>query len=153
MVSLRRTLAMAHWYASMSFIDARKCKCGVGGGEFAGISTQALPPLKSWRWPHVGWTTNPQLPLFHPPLQFYPFPFRPLFSSLEVWGKRAKLPMLPSRNDIQSQKLDGTEYSWSPLSAELEVTHRAGPSHRATAPMQIRVCSIDCRSLNTLSVA
>ena len=57
---------MAHWYVSTSFIDVCKCKYGVGE-EFAGISTQALPPLKSWRWPHVGWTTNPQLPLFHPP--------------------------------------------------------------------------------------
>jgi len=62
------------------------------------------------------------LPMFHPfpSILFFPSPLK---SSQEVWSA---FHIAQRRNDSQLLKLEGTKYSWSPLSPKLERTHPTG---------------------------
>ena len=90
------------------------------------------PPLKSWRGPA-------SLPLFLPYCSTHvlPIPFpTPLYfvSTLNLARRSGGKHCMPSRvqylvgkNNSQSQKLEGTKYTWSPISSKLEGTRPTGP--------------------------
>ena len=104
------------------------------------------PRLKSWRGPHVGWTSVPFLFFIRPfsvfrycsthacfkrSLPTYFFPSLLKFSK-EVLGSTVGFPQCPAKkNESRLQKLDGTKYTWSPLSPKLDGTRRTRVDHES----------------------
>jgi len=96
---------------------------GHGSSGSTNLSGSRGSRLKSWRGPQARWITDP-LP-FHPPslprlpLLLHPSSFNHslscLFSPARFVRSALSSPVLPSKNDNQSQKLDGTKYTWSRL--------------------------------------